>query len=98
MTSRLPSAHGRVFNIGSDRPIAIRELADLVVRELGSTSTIEHVPYEQAYEPGFEDLLRRVPDLTRIREAIAFAPSHTLERTIHDLAEALCPVAQGGRR
>lgn len=95
---RLPSAHGRVFNIGSDRPIAIRELADLVVRELGSTSTIEHVPYEQAYEPGFEDLLRRVPDLTRIREAIAFAPSHTLERTIHDLAEALCPVAQGGRR
>lgn len=94
---RLPAAHGRVFNIGSDRPIAIRDLAELVVRELNSTSPIEHVPYEQAYEPGFEDLLRRVPDLARIRQAIGFAPVFTLERTIHDLAQALSAVAHGGR-
>lgn len=95
---RLPAARGRVFNIGSDRAISIRDLAELVVRELGSGSNIVHVPYAQAYEQGFEDLQKRVPDLTRVREAIGFAPDRTLEQTVHDLAAALRPQGAGGPR
>ena len=83
-----PACHGRVFNLGSDRPISIRELAELVIRQTGSTSSITHVPYEEAYAAGFEDLTRRQPDLTRIREAIGFAPRISLEQTIADIAAA----------
>jgi UDP-glucose 4-epimerase len=83
---RRASCHGRVFNVGSDRAISIHELAELVVRETGSTSTIVHVPFEEAYAAGFEDLARRQPDLSRIREAIGFAPRVTLEQTIADIA------------
>ena len=95
---RLPSAHGGVFNIGSDRSISIRALAELVVRELGSSSSIVHVPYAQAYERGFEDLQKRVPDLARVREAIGFAPERALEQTIRDLAGAHRPQGAGGAR
>lgn len=80
---------GRVFNLGSDRSITIRELAELVVRTLGSASSIRTVPYERAYSPGFEDLRDRRPDLTRIRAAIGWNPGITLERTIRDLAETM---------
>jgi UDP-glucose 4-epimerase len=83
---RTPVCHGRVFNLGSDRAISIRELAELVLRETGSSSPITHVPYEEAYAVGFEDLARRQPDLTRIREAIGFSPSIGLEQTITDIA------------
>jgi UDP-glucose 4-epimerase len=74
-----PAHFGRVFNIGSDRSVSIRELAEMVIRELGSKSTIETVPYARAYKAGFEDLGRRVPDLTRIRAAVGFEPTLTLE-------------------
>lgn len=80
------AAHGRVFNVGSDRPISIAQLAATVVRVLGSRSDIEHVPYDRAYSAGFEDLRKREPDLSRIRATIAFRPSIPLERTINDLA------------
>lgn len=82
-----PACHGRVFNLGSDQPITIMELARLVVRTLGSSSRIELVPYADAYPAGFEDLLQRRPDLTRVRRAVGFAPTITLERTIRDVAE-----------
>lgn len=77
---------GRVFNIGSDESIQIRELAELVARTLGSRSPIVHVPYEQAFGVGFDDLRERRPDLTRIREAIGFRPRIGLVQTIKDLA------------
>lgn len=86
-----PVCHGRVFNLGSDRSISIRELAELVTRETGSASEIVHVPFEQAYAAGFEDLARREPDLSRIRAAIGFAPQITLEQTIADVADAGVP-------
>ncbi len=86
---RNQDCHGRVFNLGSDRPISIAELASLVIDTLGSTSTIEFVPYADAYPPGFEDLKHRRPDLSRVREAIAFEPRTDLAATIADLATAI---------
>jgi UDP-glucose 4-epimerase len=80
-------ALGRVFNIGSDREISILELANLVIEVTGSTSTIEQISFEKAFGPGFEDLPRRVPDLGRIRQAIGFEPTWTLEQTIMDVVE-----------
>ncbi len=78
---------GRVFNLGSDRSLSIRELAEMVARVVGSRSTVKLVPYAQAYAPGFEDLRDRRPDLSRIRAAIDFSPRWTLEETIRDVAE-----------
>jgi len=77
---------GGVFNLGSDRVISIAALADLVVRTLGSRSRVERVRYSEAYGSGFEDLLERRPDLSRVRELIGWAPRTTLEQTIADVA------------
>lgn len=84
-----PTCHGRVFNVGSERSISIRELAELVVRELGSRSPIESVAYAKAYRQGFEDLGRRVPDMTRVKQAVGFSTAFTLEQTIQDIATAM---------
>lgn len=81
------ACHGRVFNLGSDRPISIGDLAELVIDTLASGSAIEKVPYTDAYPGGFEDLRHRRPDLSRVREAIGFEPGTPLERTIRDVAE-----------
>ena len=81
-----PSCHGRVFNIGREEPITIRALAELVVKTLGSSSAIRVVPYEKAFSAGFDDLLVRQPDLTRIRAAVGFEPTIPLVETIRDLA------------
>lgn len=81
-----PACHGRVFNIGREEPITIRALAELVVKTLGSSSSIRVVPYEKAFSAGFDDLLVRQPDLTRIRAAVGFEPKISLIETIRDLA------------
>ena len=80
---------GRVFNLGHDTRIAIAELAELVRSTLESGSPIELVPYDEAFGPGFDDLRHRQPDLTRIRDAIGFAPRIPLEQTILDIADDL---------
>jgi UDP-glucose 4-epimerase len=80
---------GRVFNLGHDQPITILELARLVIRTLGSTSDVRMVPYERAFAAGFDDLMVRQPDLSRIREAVGFAPRIRLEQTIRDIAEEI---------
>ncbi len=82
-----PACRGRVFNVGSDRPISMRELADLVVRTLDSRSEVRLIPYTQAYGAGFEDLMQRRPDLARLREATGFEPRITLEQTIRAVAQ-----------
>lgn len=69
-----PKAVGEVFNLGNNRETTIRELAELVKTMTESDSTIVTIPYEQAYESGFEDMPRRVPDLTKVRELIGFEP------------------------
>lgn len=80
------AAIGRVFNIGNDEPITIRALAEKVVELVDSAVPIEHLPYEHAYAAGFEDIRRRVPDLTRLRETIGFEVHHGLDSI---LAEAI---------
>ncbi len=86
-----PSAHGRVFNVGSDDPISIRDLAQLVIRTLGSSSNVELVEYDDAYPDGFEDLRHRKPDLSRLRGCVGFSPEHSLVDTIRDLASQMSP-------
>ncbi|MCP3958374.1 MAG: NAD-dependent epimerase/dehydratase family protein [bacterium] len=70
-----PEASGRVFNVGHTRDISIRELAELVIRLTGSSSEIVNVPYDEAYDPGFEDMPRRLPDISRIEALIGYRPS-----------------------
>ncbi len=69
-----PQAVGEVFNLGNEREITIRDLAELVRTVAGSDSDIVTVPYDKAYESGFEDMPRRVPDLTKIRNLIGYEP------------------------
>lgn len=81
-----PSALGRVFNIGSDEPISILDLARAVVQVTGSSSAIEFQSYSQAYDEDFEDVRRRVPDLTRLRTTIPYRREHDLDAIIRELA------------
>jgi UDP-glucose 4-epimerase len=82
-------AVGRVFNLGSDQPISIAELAGLVKRQLSSDSPIRTVPFEKAMGEGFEDLAQRRPSLSRVRSVIGFEPKIPLARTVRDVADAL---------
>jgi UDP-glucose 4-epimerase len=88
-----PACSGGVFNVGSDVPVTINDLASIVLRVTGSTSSVRHVPYDEALGPGFEDPQVRQPDLSRIRRAIGFSPRIPLERTIADVAAWI----RGGR-
>jgi nucleoside-diphosphate-sugar epimerase len=74
--------YGEVFNLGSTREISIRELAELVRARAGSSSEIRLVPYEQAYGEGFEDMARRIPDVSKIGQAIGWEASCSLEEII----------------
>lgn len=80
-----PAARGRVFNLGSDQPVSIRALAEAVARAVDLGLPIKHMPYAEAYAPGFEDIRCRVPDLTRIREAIGYRPRFGLDEIIGEV-------------
>ena len=82
-----PDAVGQVFNIGSTREITIRGLAELVKKELDSDSEIVFIPYEKAYGPGFEDMKRRVPDISKIQNLLGWHPEIPLEQTVHRIAQ-----------
>jgi UDP-glucose 4-epimerase len=77
-----PEAVGRVFNIGGQGEVSMEELAQRVIERAGSDSKIRFVPYAEAYEEGFEDMQRRVPDTTRARELIGFSPTAGLDEII----------------
>ena len=78
-------ATGQVFNIGSDEEISIGKLAALVKELAGSTSPIAYIPYQEAYEEGFEDMRRRVPDIGKVRRLIGYAPSMTLPKILQEV-------------
>jgi UDP-glucose 4-epimerase len=82
-----PAAYGQVFNIGNTGEITILELAREVIRQVGSRSDVVFVPYEKAYEPGFEDMPRRVPDLTKIQALIGWQPTIALPQILADVIE-----------
>ena len=77
-----PRAIGQVFNIGNRGEISIRELAERVKAMTGSRSAIHFVPYDQAYEAGFEDMPRRVPDISKLAQLIGFEPKIDLDDMI----------------
>ena len=82
-----PDAAGRVFNVGSSEEVSIVELAERVIRITESESTIRFVPYDEAYEEGFEDMQRRVPDTTRAFQLVGFQPTVSLDTIIEMVAE-----------
>lgn len=77
---------GEVFNVGSDREVSINRLARIVRDVTGSSSPIERIPYDEAYAEGFEDMQRRVPDLSKLEDAVGFKPSTPLEEIVQDVA------------
>lgn len=82
-------AVGEVVNIGTDREISIEDLARLVKARTGSSSPIQFVPYDQAYEPGFEDMMRRIPSLEKLERLTGFRPSTPLEKIIDRVTEQM---------
>jgi len=80
---------GRVYNIGSDEEITIEGLADLVIAKTGSVSKKKFLSYEEAYGRPFDDMLRRVPSLERINEAIGYEPRTSLDSTLGLIIESL---------
>ena len=84
-----PSAAGRVYNIGSDVPVSILELAERVIARVNPSARVEFQSYADAYDDSFEDIRRRVPRLDRIREAIGYEPTKDLDAIIDSVAEHL---------
>ena len=80
-------AVGEVFNIGNMGEVTISDLAERVKRMTGSCSPIQYVPYDQAYETGFEDMPRRVPDITKIRDFVGYEPKVKLDDIIRTVIE-----------
>lgn len=80
-----PKAVGEVINIGNVEEISIRGLAERIKELTGSESPIKLIPYHEAYESGFEDMPRRVPDLTKVHAMIGYTPEHSLDRILRDV-------------
>jgi UDP-glucose 4-epimerase len=88
-----PDARGDVFNIGNDEEVTILQLAERVRSLTGSKGPIRLVPYSEAYTAGFEDMVRRVPDLAKIRRLIGYRPTRGLDQILADVL-----ADQAGRR
>ncbi len=78
-------AEGQVFNIGSNQEITINELAERVRTLAKSESSIQHIPYEKTYGPGFEDMRRRTPNISKIQQAIGYKPSYDVDAILRDV-------------
>jgi len=78
---------GEIFNVGNPKYISINELAEKVKKITGSKSKIVHIPYEKAYEKGFEDMIHRQPDITKIKRFINFNPKVSLDEIIMKTVE-----------
>jgi UDP-glucose 4-epimerase len=77
---------GQVFNIGNNQQISIMDLAKKIIEITGSKSIIEKVAYEEAYPEGFEDMERRVPDISKIKSVLGWEPKINLDQIIKDIA------------
>lgn len=80
-----PGAVGDVFNVGARNEVTINRLAELVIAATGSPSSIVHVPYDEAYEVGFEDMERRVPDTTKVEALTGWRPERSMEEILEDV-------------
>jgi UDP-glucose 4-epimerase len=88
-----PRAVGQVFNVGNTEEVTIEGLANKIKAQTGSTSSIVKIPYDQAYEAGFEDMPRRVPHLGKIQDLIGYEPKvglqEIIERVVKDFRSRL---------
>jgi UDP-glucose 4-epimerase len=75
-----------VYNVGGTGEITIKQLAETIIKQTNSNSKIEYIPYEKAYAPGFEDMQRRVPDISKIKQELNWAPKRDLSQIITDVA------------
>lgn len=82
-----PKAVGEVFNLGSQEEVSIKELAEKVIELTGGKSKITYIPYEKAYEEGFEDMQRRIPDITKVHNLINYKPTVNLEGILKSVIE-----------
>lgn len=82
-----PEAVGEIFNVGSEEEISIADLASLVKEITGSKSDIVYIPYDEAYEVGFEDMRRRLPDITKIIKFIGYKPKTGLREILISVTE-----------
>ena len=80
------STIGDVYNVGGTGEVTIKQLAEQVLAATGSQSAITYTPYSDAYPAGFEDIQRRVPDITKVKSAINWAPTKDLKQIISDIA------------
>ncbi|HRW09764.1 MAG TPA: GDP-mannose 4,6-dehydratase [Caldilineaceae bacterium] len=76
---------GEIYNIGSSEEVTINQLAQTVIERTDTASTIEYIPYSDAYAPGFEDMRRRVPDTSKLRNTVEWQPEHTLTQILDDV-------------
>jgi UDP-glucose 4-epimerase len=83
------STIGDVFNVGGVGETTMKELAEKIITRTNSTSTITYTKYEDAYPAGFEDMQRRVPDITKVKNTINWAPANTLDSIIDDVATSM---------
>ena len=84
--SETDSTIGDYFNVGGVGEVTIKEFATKVIERTNSKSTLKHIPYTEAYPAGFEDMQRRVPDITKITKTINWQPTHTLDSIIDSVA------------
>jgi len=89
-----PDAPGEIFNIGSTEEISITQLAERILEVTGSSSKIVYVPYEKAYEAGFEDMPRRVPDTSKAKRFIGFTPSAPLNDVLRSIVDSRAAAAE----
>jgi UDP-glucose 4-epimerase len=87
--SETDSTIGDYFNVGGVGETTVKELSTKIIERTNSKSTIKHIPYTEAYPAGFEDMQRRVPDITKIKKTIDWQPTHTLESIIDSVAASL---------
>jgi len=96
--AREPKAVGQVFNIGNPEEISILDLARRVRTATGSASEITLIPYDQAYEAGFEDMPRRVPDISKIRNLVGYAPTMSLDEILARVIDEQHALLAAGHR
>ena len=82
------STIGDYFNVGGTGEVTINELAEKTIQHTKSKSQIKYIPYIEAYPAGFEDMQRRVPDITKIKNSIGWQPTHTLDSIIDSVAKS----------
>ena len=91
-----PKARGEIFNVGNDREVTINGLAEMIRSLTDDHAEIRHVSYREAYGSGFEDMPRRVPDLSKVHTLIGYRAEYSLEQTLTDIIEHIRDERSGG--